>query len=167
MPGLRIQASGRLIEQQQARVVDQRTGQAQPTLHTAGQFARLGIRLVRERGEFQQTRNTGPNLRIFHAKVAAINQQVFSAGEIRIQGVKLADHAELRLDGQCIPRHLPAQCLDLAGVWHRQAQAHADGGGFTGAIGADHAQAFTCGDTKREPVNHLGGAIAFGQIADR
>ena len=162
--GLGVEAGGGLVEQQQARVIDQRTRQAEPALHTARQLARLGFGLVRERGKLQQGRNTSPNLGVFHAKVAAINQQVFGAVEIWVQCVHLADHAQLRFDRQRIAGHLPAQRLDRAAIGHRQPQAHANGGGLASAVGANHAQAFAGGNVKRQVIHHGGGAIALGQM---
>jgi hypothetical protein len=45
-----------------------------------------------------------------------------------------------------------------------QPQAHAKGGGFACAIGANHAQAFTGLQFERQVVHHQGVAKAFGQV---
>jgi hypothetical protein len=44
--------------------------------------------------------------RVLQAEVAAIDQQVLGAGEVRVQRVHLAHHAQLRLDGQRVARHV-------------------------------------------------------------
>ena len=162
--GLGVEAGGGLIEQQQARVIDQRTCQTEPALHAPRQLPRLGLRLVGQRGKLQQSRNARQDLGVFHAKVAAIDQQIFCTVEIRVQRVHLADHAQLRLDRQRIARHLAAQGLNRAAIGHRQPQAHTDGGGLASAIGADHAQTLTWGNIKGQVIHHGGGAIALGQM---
>ena len=110
--------------------------------------------LVCERRKFQQLRNARADHGIFHAEVTAIHQQVFGAGEIRVQRIGLAHHANFGLDRQAIFGHVQARTLpcktitDAAAIRRSQPQRHADGGGFTGAVGANHAQAFTRCDGK-------------------
>ncbi len=44
--GLRVEAGGRLVEQQDARVVDQRACDREAALHAAGEVVDLGLRPV-------------------------------------------------------------------------------------------------------------------------
>ncbi len=172
VPRLRVQPGRGFVEQQQARVVDERARQAQAPLHAARQFTGLAAGLVRQRGKFQQRRHAGAHLRRLHAEIAAIDLQVFRAAEIRVQRVELADHAETGLDGQRIGGHAQTAILavrkisDLAGVRRGQAQAHADGGGFSGAVGADHAQAFAGRNLEGQVVHDHRAAVVFGQAPD-
>ena len=53
-PGLRVEACGGLIEQQDARLIDQATGDGEATLHASGKFTDTLIGLVGELGELQQ-----------------------------------------------------------------------------------------------------------------
>jgi len=104
---------------------------------------------------------------ILHAEVAAIDQQVLRAGEVRVQGVELADHAQLRLDGQGVMRACASpRPWMVPPSGSGQAQAHADGGGFACAVGADHAQAFARGDVKRQVFDDFGIAVALAQVLD-
>ena len=161
---LRVQAGGGLVQHEQARVVHQRTRQRQAPLHAAREFARFGLRLVRECGEFEQLRNARAHLGRGQPEVAAVHQQVLGAVEVGVQRVHLAHHAELRLDGQRVARHVQAKGGDGAGVGCGQAQAHADGGGLAGAVGPDHAQALTGLDGKTQVVHHRGLAVAFDEV---
>ena len=104
--GLRIQPGGRLVQQQQLRVVHQRARQREPAAHAARKLARLGIRFMGKGCELQQLGHAGLNGGICHAEIAAINEQVFGTGEIRVQRVELADHTQARLDGQRVLRHV-------------------------------------------------------------
>ena len=55
----------------------------------------------------------------------------------------------------------------FAAVGGGLAQAHADGGGFACAIGANHPQAFALRNIKRQVAHYRGVAIAFVQVAYR
>ena len=59
-PGARVEARGRLVEQQHLRVVDQGVGQAQPLLHAARQGLDVGVALVAEVDELQQVGDHPP-----------------------------------------------------------------------------------------------------------
>ena len=166
VPGLRVQARGRLVQQQQLGVVDERTRQAQAPLHAAGQLAGLGLGLVRQRREGQQLRDARAYRGVGHTEVAAINQQVLGAAEIRVQRVHLADHAQLALDRQRVVRHAEAKGADAARIGLGLAQAHAQRGGLASAVGTDHAQAFTGGNVEAQVVDHGVAAIVFEQVLD-
>ena len=52
--GPRVEARGRLVEQQDLRVVDERVGEAQALLHAAGEALDIRVALVAEVDEVQQ-----------------------------------------------------------------------------------------------------------------
>ena len=52
--GLRVEAGGGLVEQQQVGAVDQAAGDREPALHAAGEVLDPGLRLVGERDELEQ-----------------------------------------------------------------------------------------------------------------
>ena len=174
--GLRVQPGGGFVQQQQLGVVHQRTRQAQPPAHAARQFAGFGIGLVGQCRKFQQLGNASPDSRILHAEIATVDQQILGTAEVGVEGVKLGDHAELFFDLQGVLGHAQGRGglaigtsarwkkLNLAPIRHGQPQAHADGGGFAGAIGANHAQAFAGGDVERHLIHHRGIAITLAQI---
>ena len=162
---LRVEPRRRFVKQQQLRVVDQRARQAQAALHAARELAEFGIGLGCQRGKLQQLRNALLDDRVFDAEVAAEHQQVFGAREVRVQAVELADDAKLRLDCQRVFRHVQrtacvaaAEVGDLARIRRSQPQAHADGGGFAGAVGADQPQALARCDVEGKIVDD--GAVA-------
>ena len=101
------------------------------------------------------------NIRIFHTEIAAIDQQVFRTVEIGVQRIELRDHAQLRFDRQRVAWHLQAQGCDASAVGSGQAQAHPNGGCFSRAVGANHAQAFTRRNRKRKVIDHSVVAKAF------
>ena len=162
--GLGVQTRGGLVQHQQSRVTDQSARQTQAALHAPRQLARFGIGLVRQGRKFQKLWNARTDGGIGQTKVASKHQQVFGAGEVGVQGVELADHAQAGFDRQVVGGHVHAKGLNVAAVGGGQPQAHAQGGGFAGAVGPDHAQAFACRDGERHPVHGMVVAVAFVQI---
>ncbi|MCY1356762.1 hypothetical protein D9M69_432230 [compost metagenome] len=166
VPRLWVKPGGGLVEQQQLGVVHQRARQRQAPAHAARQLAGLGVGLVRERGELQQLRHARTHMRLAEAEVAAVHHEVLGAAEVGVEGVELRHHAQLRLDGQRVARHLQAQRLDAAAIGRGEAQAHADGGGLARAVRPDHAQALAGRDLEREVVDDRGLAVALAQPTD-
>ncbi len=163
---LRVEPGGGLVEQQQPGIVDERARQRQPPLHAAREFARLGLRLVREGGKFEQRRYTRRQRGRIEAEVAPENAQVFGAGEVGVERVELTHHAHLRLDSLRLLRHGQAKGLDAAAVGVCEAEADAQGGGLAGAVGANQPQALAGFERKREPIDHRRAAVALAELVD-
>ena len=58
--GLRVEAGGRLVEQQQLGLVDQRPGDGEPSLHAAGERIDLAVGPVGELHEVEQLGGARP-----------------------------------------------------------------------------------------------------------
>ena len=65
---------------------------------------------------------------------------------------------------QCIFWHRQTKRADAAPIGLCQTEAHAQRGGFAGAVGADDAQAFTGCDAERHIVHHRVLAIALEEV---
>ena len=98
VPGLRVEAGGRLVEHEDARLVDQRPGDGQPPLHAARQVVDLGVALLLELREPQELvgprRAHGPG----DAEVAAVHDEVVPHAQLGVEVVLLRHHAEQRPD---------------------------------------------------------------------
>src|SRR5256886_13686064 len=94
MPRLRIEAGGRLVEDQKLRIVDQRAGQGQPALHAARQRAYARGALGRKPGEFEQARNAVVEECIGDPEVAAVDPQILDHREIGIEIIHLRDDSD-------------------------------------------------------------------------
>ena len=167
MPGLRVKTCGGFIEHQHLRLVDQGARQTQASLHAARQLTRLGFGLAGQSTKLQKRCNACFDVTVFHAEIAAIDQQVFFSGEVGVQGVHLRHNAQTGLDGHGLIWH--GQCVkegNAARIGRCQTQAHSQSGGFACPIGANNPQAFACRDLERQVVNHLVGAKTFLQILD-
>ena len=165
VPRLRIEARGGFVQHEHLRLVDEGAGQTQAPLHAARQLARPCFGFAGERPKFQQGGDARFDVAITHPEIAPIHQQVFFGRKVGIKGVHLGHHPQTCLDGQGFFGHGKiAKISDAARIRRAQAQAHAQGGGFTCAIGANHAQTFAWRNVKRKPIHHGVVAKTFDEI---
>src|SRR5436190_18962051 len=91
---LRVEAGCRFIENQQGRLMEQRSGDHQTPLHAAGQLIDARVRAAAEIGEFEQfTRACSCSLR-GDPVIARVYEQVANHTQVGIQVVVLRDDAE-------------------------------------------------------------------------
>jgi hypothetical protein len=91
-----VEAGGRFVEKDNVRVIDQRAGQGQAPFHATGERCDAGIRLAAEAGEIEQGRDSSLDVGIAQAEIAAEDEQVFGAGEIRVEVVELRHDTDPR-----------------------------------------------------------------------
>ena len=102
VPGLRVEAGGRLVEQQQVGPVDQGAGDRQPPLHAAGEVLDLGLRLLGELHELQQLVGPLADLGGRDPEVAAVDVEVVEDVELGVEGVLLRADAEPAADRRAV-----------------------------------------------------------------
>ena len=73
MPRLRVEAGGRLVEDQELGIVDERAREREPPLHAAGERADRRVALARQAREFEQARNARLERRAVEAEIAAVD----------------------------------------------------------------------------------------------
>src|SRR5437667_416271 len=81
---LRIDADGRLVEQQHARAVQHTSGHVQAALHAAGERLHRLAGAVAERRPGQRARDGLVQRASLQAEVAAEDREVLEGGEVRI-----------------------------------------------------------------------------------
>ena len=116
---LRVQADGRLVEQQQPRAVHERAGDEQPPAHAARQLVDLRVAAVGEVGDLQRALDRGLALAARQPVEVREDEQVLLDGQRRVEVVELRRDAHRRarllgLAGQRVAEH-----LELAGVGDR------------------------------------------------
>ncbi|MNP01486.1 hypothetical protein D3C76_933040 [compost metagenome] len=164
---LDIDPGGRLVENQQARLMDQRPGNHQPTLHAPGQRTRLHIALV-------------PQAQLGQVLLGAFLGQlgrdavVTGLGHDDVEGLLelvevelLGHHAQAALERRRFAVQIVAKHIDAAAGLVDQGREDANGGGFAGTVGAEQSEEITFGDVQ---INALEGlkavAVGFGQLSD-
>jgi hypothetical protein len=100
------------------------------------------------------------------AEVAAEDEQVFGAGEIRVEIVELRHDADPRPRLLPIGRNGAAVQFDAAAIRPGQAEAQAQRGGLAGAVRAEQAETGTRFDGERQTGDHGLVAIGLAQVAD-
>ncbi len=84
-PALDVEPGGRLVEEEDARAVDEREREVEPALHPARVAADLAIGRVVEADAVEQLVRTRPALRARQRLEARLQPQVLAAGEQRIE----------------------------------------------------------------------------------
>src|SRR5579864_1638966 len=166
MPRLRIEARGRLVEDKQFGIVDERACQCEAPLHPARQRANRGRGLAGEPGEFEQSWNALVELAPRQAEIAAVDDQVFANREIGIEIVHLRHDADAyaRL-ARGFGDRLPDE-LDCAAVGIDQAEAAAQRRRLARAIGPEQREAFAAMDRERQSADDFLVAVALAQCVD-
>ena len=93
---LRIEAGGRLVQEHELRVVDQRARERQAALHAAGERLILASPRPARPANSSSARDARRDLALRKAEVAAVDQQVLGDGEIGVEVVELRHHADAR-----------------------------------------------------------------------
>ncbi len=113
---LRIEPGGRLVEEKELRVVDERAREREPAFHAARERIDLRAPATRETGELEQRRDARLDLARRHAEVAAVDEQVLGDGEVGIEVVELRHDADPRARFARALRDRLAEQPDLARV---------------------------------------------------
>ena len=94
VPGLRIEAGRRFVEQHELGLVDQRPGDREPPLHAAGQRLDLVVGPLGELDEVEQLRRPLAGHPARNAEVARVDGDVLRDGQLGVERVLLGAHAE-------------------------------------------------------------------------
>ncbi len=141
-PLLGVKAGGRLVEQQQVRVVHERLRDPDPAQHAAGQRAQPGLRLVPEVNPFD---GRGDGLADAARRDLLEQREVLDElhdGERRVVAEVLRQVAEAAADlaAVCGVPRVPAQQPDLAGRRRQHGREHAQQGGLARAVRPQQAE---------------------------
>ena len=91
VPGLRVQAGGRLVGDDDLRLVEQGAGDEQAALHAGGELVDLAVALFLEFDELQQLGDPLSGLRAGDVEEMGEDLQVLPHGEVVVQGDLLGD----------------------------------------------------------------------------
>ena len=161
---LRIDADGGLVHEHQARAVDDAGGHVEAALHAAGELAGRMVGAVFQRGPLEAPRDLLGEARAGEALVVAEGEEVFAAGEARVNGDFLGDPAEGLAGGAGAGGG--AEDADLAGVGEDAAHDAADQRAFAGAVGAEQAEALARIEAQGNAIDGGERAKALDEIRD-
>ena len=163
-PRLRIDAGGRLVEQQQLRLVQQARGERQALLPAAGQLA--GELVARDRrgraARAPPRRACAPSSIAVHARDEA---QVLADRQVLPEREALRHVADVALDRLGLAPDVEAEARALAAVGRQQPAEHPDRRGLAAAVGPEEAEDLAAAHRQREILDDVMAAEALVEAA--
>ena len=147
-----------LVEEEDARAVDDGGGERELALHAVGEIGDKLFAVVGEAHEVEEFFGSGARGIGVEAVHAADKGEVFGRGETAEKRHALGDDTDLALERDGVLREVFAEDFDAAGGGGEQAGEHLDGGGFACAVGAEEAEELAGCDGEVDAVD--GGEVA-------
>jgi hypothetical protein len=160
----RVEAVGGLVEDEQARAVEQAAGDEQALAHALGQGAGGGVALVDEVEGGEHLVDGGRELGLGELEALAEEAQVLGRRHVLVERVTVAEEADLTAQGGLVGARPHAVELDAALAGGEHGGEHAQGGRLAGAVGADEADDRAAGDREGEAAD--GPALAVVGLAE-
>ena len=159
-----VEAGQRLVEEQDARSVQQAARNGDLLLHAAGQLAGQRVFLA---GELELLeKSAGLTVEVGHPVDPRCQAQMLQDGEV-VEQVRFVRHERdppLRLDG--IANDVVPLDRDCAASRRLDADDAAKRGRLAGAVGSDEAEHLSRPDVTGEVVNGLEGAVGLREVDD-
>ena len=166
-PAARVQAGGRLVEEDDARVADQAHREVEATAHTAGVGGGGLRRRIDQAESLEQIARAPPALEATEVVEVGHEDQVLLAGEQVVDRRELAGDADRGADDVGSSGRIVARDPNLAGVGADQGREDVDDGGLAGAVGAEQREDRSLGDVEVDAVEHEVLAVGLAQAGRR
>ena len=164
---LRIEAGGRLVEDDEIRIVDQGARQREAAFHAAGQGLNPRVALRRKVGEIEQRRNARARGGVRQAEVTSVHQQIFGHREIGVEIVHLRHYADALARFARVLRYRMTENVDVAAIRCDQTEAQFECRRLAGAVRAEQTKAGAARNREVQTGDHFLAAIGLVQILDR
>ncbi len=170
--GLRIEARGGLVQQQDARVVHEGARDHGPLLQPAGEGQRLRARLVRELHLREQAVGARLALGRGQPEVPPVIGEDLAHAEVPVEVAGLRHHRDEPLDLLRLALRVRAVHHDAPGRGPHQARDAAEGRALARAVGAEQAERLARLHRERDPAHRLhgrslpGAGIGLPQVFD-
>ena len=145
-----VKPVGGFVQNHQLGIVQQRLRHAQPLFHTQ----RIGLELIADARLHPHHFHHAVDLGAIGAARVGLQQQIVVAGQIFVHIRMLNDAADMCHGGGEIVLHRMTVNEDAAAVHMQQPEDDFDGGGFTGAVGAQKAEYFARFHRKAEILHY-------------
>src|SRR5579872_2056220 len=163
-PRLGVDAGGRLVEQQQFRLVQHAGGQGKTLLPPAGELSRQLVAPI-EKPHSRHDIVDG-DAAIFHLIDAGDEIEVLEDGEILVEAEFLRHIADVAADERRLADNVEADALAFAGVGNQQPAEHPNRRRLAAAVRAEEAAYLALIDLEGEALDDLSFAKALAQISD-
>src|ERR1039458_6215668 len=160
-PCRRVEAGGRLVEEQQLRVSDQREGEIETALLPAGELLDPDARLLLQADQLDDVVSR-KRLRV----VAAVEVDHLAHREVGLDGALLQDHADPPAEAATGGGGIGAENLDPPRVPVTVALEDLDDRGLARAIGTEQAKDLTRLHAEADPAYGMQRAVRLAQLLD-
>src|SRR5262249_11507626 len=161
---LGVDARGRLVEQQELRLVQDAGGKRKALLPAAG---KLRGKLVATAGEPPALHDaTHYRACVGHLEDACHEIEILEHRQVVVEAELLRHVADLAADQRRLPDDVEPETGAVSTVGDEEPAQYANGGGLAAAIGAEKAADFTLGDLQAQPIDYLQGTEALSQVMD-
>ena len=165
LPDLGIEADGGLVEQDEARAVDERAGDQQAPAHPPGELVHPAVAAIDEVGHLQRALDRGASVGPADPVEMREDEQVLLDGQRRVEVVELRRDPALGPGGLGLLGQPEAEHLELALVGDRLGRQQAHGRGLARAVGPEQADARALGHVQVEPVDGGDRPVALDDAA--
>ena len=149
-PGPRVKTGRRFIEEQDLGVVYERSGQAEPLFHAAGQGVDLGVSLGAQVDQFQEVGDDPVHDVLWEPVARRIKGQVLGRRHGVIDAEEVGHVPDQLVQPVALPRHVHAIDLGPAPARPGQARQDAQSRRLPGPIGADEPEYLSFGHLETE-----------------
>jgi hypothetical protein len=167
--GLGVQAGGGLVEEEDFGPVGDGAGDLDALGEPAGELRGIGGGAVCEAELVEELGGAGLGLGTGEAEVQAMEGDVFGDGAGAVERVVLGDDADGAARDGRVRDDVDTGDADLAGGGQGARGADADGGGFSGSVGAEQTEELPFVDRKGEAIDGGDGLFAgedFFEVLD-
>ncbi len=158
-----VEAGGRLVEKEDPGAMDERQRQIEAALHAARVTAHPAVGGLGESHAREQGRGALAPLAAAHAVQRGLQLHVLGAGQKRVERRLLERGADRRSHRRALLHDVVAGHARRARGGRQQRGEHVDGGGLTGAVGAQEAVHLAGLDAQLDSVD---GARPLLELAD-
>ena len=148
---LGIEAGGRLVEQQQVGLVDQRSGDAHAPLLPAGQWLDLTAGAVAELDEVEQFGGPLAGVATADVEVPRVDDQVLEHGQLGVELIGLGHDADPRPDRAAVSLRIEPEDAQLAVRHRRHAADHPHRRGLARPVRAEEPERLARGTVMSMP----------------
>jgi hypothetical protein len=160
-----IEAGRGLVQDEDARLVQERPRQHQPALHASRERRDGRVGLVRERDEREQLHRAVADHAAVESEVAAVDEKILHDVEIGIEVVLLRADPDQPLHVARPLAHVQIVDGRGPGGGRQKAGEHAHRRRLSRAVGAEKSHDLASRDLEGNPADRLHVAVGLGQVA--
>ncbi len=163
----RIEADGRFVHEEDARLVQERARELDPAAVAAAQLRGLVVRALGEPEPRQLARDARLGDRARDAVQAGMEQEIAGHRQFEIERRLLKDDAEQAQGRHRIAAHVVAHDLDAAGIGDEQPGKELEEGGLAGAVRAEQGDELAGRRPEADAVDRANRAVGLDDAVEQ